>query len=344
MANVSYDEESHTLTNHELDKTYTFGQRGKRAGWVKDWIEENGLPDYKPEEEEVEETEQEPDEVSYDDATKTFTNHTLGKTYTYGQRGKRAGWVVAYEEEHGIEAPPKVNATPVDAEDVEHHITFDKDEGVLTNHTIDKTYTFGQRGKKPAWVRAWIVDNEESVPVNSNKNEQDTTSKPNRGPNRPKYKTSPTGLREWHFKSEMNNQCILVAKSPVDAMFIYNSQTKFPLTTRSLEIFWQETDYVCGFDEGCWRFDPESEEWESYGDYKNRLEQARLARVNDMMEEAEASEQAMADAAEEVIDTDEREIVEDEAIEQALDDWSDHEPIEAAEEVLAEDESTSTFD
>ena len=329
MANVSYDKESHTLTNHELNKTYTFGQRGKRAAWVQEWVEANGLPDYKPEEEAV--VEPEDHHVEYDDDSKTFTNHTLDKTYTYGQRGKKAAWVIAHEEAEGITPPPKAtaNVRPVDAEDVEHHITFDEDEGVLTNHTLDKTYTFGQRGKKPAWVRAWIVDHEdETESVNSHKNEQVPVNQPNQ----PKYICGPNGLREWHFKSEMNNQCILIGHDPAEAMMIYNSQTKFPLTTRSLEIFWQETDYMSGFDVGCWRFDPDTEMWENYGDYKNRLETARLARVDSMIEEAETHDVAAADAG---IDYEEREIVEDEMEEEA---------IAGALDAFAEDDAMENMD
>jgi hypothetical protein len=29
------------VTNHTINKTYTIGQRGKRAAWVKEWLEAN---------------------------------------------------------------------------------------------------------------------------------------------------------------------------------------------------------------------------------------------------------------------------------------------------------------
>lgn len=327
MAKITLDKETFTLTNHETDKTYRFGQRGKKADWVQEWIDKNGIPNYKTE---VVQVNPEDCEVTFDEDTKTFTNHTTGKIYSYGQKGMKPKWVVAHEDAEGITPPVKVR--PVDPEDIEHKITYDEDTLTLTNHTLNKTYTFGKRGPRAKWVQAWMVENE--APKTAAQEKRENAAKPNQ----PKFKASPDGLREWHFKSEMNNQCIIVAQSEVDAIMLYNHHTKYPLTPRTLNVFWQETDYVCEFGEGVWRFNNELDSWEPYGDYKNRVDSAKIETSSIAAStEEEVDEEEVDDMIEpiEEVDEDLRSLAEE--------DWEE-EAIEAAVDAFNEAESFESYD
>lgn len=266
----------------------------------------------------------------------TITNpDDPSQTYTYGQRGRKPLWVQEYELTNPAPEKPKKPTTPkinpVDADDCEHKITFDSDTQTLTNHTLGKTYRFGQRGQRPAWVRAWAQENQAEVQANEN---HTVPAKPNRQPNKPQHIRGPGGLREWHFKSEMNNKCIIVAKDPMQACVLHNQHSKFQLTPYALKVFWRETDYMCGFKEGMWRAHPTEDAWESYSDYRNRLNAQREAVQAKYMEAAEAEEVAAMDH-NESMDEAKDDVVEEE--------WTD-EALDAALDAFAEDEAHQEFD
>lgn len=88
------------------------------------------------------------------------TNTETGETYTYGKRGRKPAWIVTYEAEHGL--PECVTQKEV-VDPASFEVEYDADARVLTNKTLDKTYTFGQKGKRANWVKAWIEANPEAV-------------------------------------------------------------------------------------------------------------------------------------------------------------------------------------
>ncbi|MFW6120836.1 MAG: hypothetical protein ACOC80_08030 [Petrotogales bacterium] len=204
--------------------------------------------------------------INFDKSNKTLVNQDLDKTYTFGKRGKRPNWVNEWIEENQelyqeIQNSTSQSVKQIDPEDVEYEILYDKETETLTNVTLDKTYVFGQRGKKPAWARAWIEENQTGEKELTEKEiEESDTSNPYEK-NKSEVKNT---LREWHFRSEMNNQCIVVANDVIQAIYLLNKIFKYKYTAKQFEIFFKETDYVCGFEIGVWRWNDELDSWQKY--------------------------------------------------------------------------------
>lgn len=193
--------------------------------------------------------------ITLNSKTKTLVNNDTDKTYTFGKRGKRPNWVNDWIENHPEkyqQLKTSTSVTPIDPKDVEYEIVYDKETQTLSNVTLNKTYTFGQKGKKAKWVKKWIENNETEVPQ---KQEEKQTEK--------QTEKSQT-LREWHFRSEMNNQCIVIAKDEIQAIYLLNKIFKYKYNSRQFEIFFKETDYVSGFDIGVWRWNNELNTWENH--------------------------------------------------------------------------------
>lgn len=94
---------------------------------------------------------------------KTVTNPLTGKTYTYGQRGKKPEWVVSLEKD--AKHHPECHPTKV-VGDVTTHVApvvkvikadfapKAKEGKTVTNKETGESYTYGKRGRKPLWVMA----------------------------------------------------------------------------------------------------------------------------------------------------------------------------------------------
>jgi hypothetical protein len=213
------------------------------------------------------------------------TNSETGKTYTYGTRGRKPLWVMEYESAHGLpECVVKANEEKekqVEITNTNYELVYDDDSKTLTNITLDKTYTFGQRGKRASWVSDWIQKNPEIVIHNT-----DQVNAPAR--EKTLVKKSASGLREWHFRSEMNNVAIVVAESAREAILIINAHMTCQIGEHGFSLFWAETDYMCEFGKGMWRFDKKTDSWENYKDYQDKNNAEKAAMINLITQESVA--------------------------------------------------------
>ena len=94
-----------TITNpSDPSKTFTYGKRGKRPNWVKEYEITHGVPasDKKP----VEKTTEEPIEYEIEQRGEVIYNRTLNTKYKIGQRGRRPTWLIEYLEEQSPSTKP----------------------------------------------------------------------------------------------------------------------------------------------------------------------------------------------------------------------------------------------
>lgn len=124
---------------------------------------------------------------------------------------------------------------------------------VAVNNETGQKYTYGKRGRKPYWVQEFENSGAKEIPVSKTKTKQKIVDELN-------------GPFEWHMISEMNNQCVIVADSPVDALIVANRAFKTPLTASELEILWKKKPHKKDgwFSTGVWYMNKESNVWEEY--------------------------------------------------------------------------------
>lgn len=183
----------------------------------------------------------------------TITNpDDPSQTYTYGKRGRRPAWVLDYEKINGKPETATHSKTVVE-DPGEYEIT--QRGNTLHNKTLDKKYTLGQKGRKPAWVIAYLTE--------QNGGELPAPTPKEKTPDVAPIKRHPSGLREWVFRceSKLDGQAIIVAKTDVDAMGFYNPCSRYPLTPVAFNHFWHEVEYGETFKEGYWRYNSKTNEW-----------------------------------------------------------------------------------
>lgn len=91
-----------------------------------------------------------------------------------------------------------------------------------------KTYTLGQRGKRPHWVLPMLVnDNVDLTPVVKQKKEEHT------------------GLYQWSLRGETGSSlCVIVANDEIEAHLLFNKTSKtalMPSELRSDNGQWKRT-------------------------------------------------------------------------------------------------------
>jgi len=205
----------------------------------------------------------------------TITNPAnSSETYTYGKRGRKPRWVQDYEAKNGKPVEEVKETTP---ESTPVAITVVLEGDTLVNKTIDKSYTFGaQRGKRPAWVSEWMEKNptlipqKDLVPTGRPRKtvDDDTTDEDSDDvtdlPTSVKPVLPDADMYQWHFKSQMNNNAIVVARNDLEVVTFLNQCFKIPYNRYSLEIFWVKAPYTCNLSQGVWRLKKDETEWTPY--------------------------------------------------------------------------------
>lgn len=183
------------------------------------------------------------EDTNYNPATLTFTTK-CGRSWSYGQRGRKPSWVADYEQFHDISAPEKETVEPISLDEVYY------DDDTKTFSARDKSWSYGQRGRKPYWVKEYEAENDIEVPVRESKKIQATH-----------VSEAYSGLYEWRLKSQVVN-CIIVAENAAEAIVIGNKAFKSAISGNELRVMWEKRQASTDLGKGVWKLD--AEEWSPY--------------------------------------------------------------------------------
>jgi len=210
--------------------------------------------------------------------TQTITNPSNpSETYTYGKKGRKPKWVTLLENTNGKPTPEPTTTptTPIT-------LTIVLENDTLVNKTESKTYTFGKcKGKRPSWVKDWMQENPSLVPVksdliptgrpkNDDSDEDDSNLLDLPRTVKPTSDIPEADTYQWHFKSEMNNNAIVVARNDLEAVGFLNLCFKIPYNKYTLDFFWKKASHTCGLAQGVWRLKKDDTEWSRYPTLKER--------------------------------------------------------------------------
>jgi hypothetical protein len=104
----------------------------------------------------------------------------------------------------------------------------------------DQTYTVGQRGRKPSWVLPMLAE---------------AGIKPATKTYAKAEKKEEPSLMAW----SLDGKCIIVAKTPSQAVLMFNKTTSHPLSGKEMDAFWTRLKNLPDLGVGVWI--RKDEEW-----------------------------------------------------------------------------------
>lgn len=104
-------------------------------------------------------------------------------------------------------------------------------KGITFTHTDGSTYTTGNRGKPPAWLKSHpeYIKLLETTPATPN-------------PSKP-LEVAPSGLKAWRWNDQDGlpmHICVVVARDIHEAIRILNKRFQFPVGSHEFTLMWKE--------------------------------------------------------------------------------------------------------